>query len=116
MRHFEKTGPLISSNQFSSTTHSYSRESKEFTEHFISVWSNFVKYDDPNYGKNIDREDFWKKFTHFQINLEDSEKTNGNYISFKNERIHMKIDDFSSHKCSFWKNAGSSPLEIKEEL
>ena len=107
---------MLTQNPFSSITHNYSSDSKKFTENFISIWANFVKHDNPNYGKNKSERDYWKSFLDEPADLKSSSKlTNGNYISFNNREISMK-SDFSMHMCNFWDGNSRKNDNKKDDL
>lgn len=82
--------PLLDRNVYSSTGHTYSKETKLFSENIVSFWSNFVKNGDPNSLVN----GYFKTWIKF----------NGdNYLSFTNKETKMMNGGISAHKCSFWK-------------
>ena len=70
----------------------------------ITYWTDFAKYDDPNYSKsNLDAE-YWQKFGAENFNkLTAAEKMDiGKYLWIRDSNIGMKTG-FSSHKCDYWK-------------
>lgn len=67
----------------------------------MKYWSDFAKYDDPNYSKSNAR---WNQFGD-KMSLTYLDATNkmrvGKYLLFTNDNIGMTYD-YSSHKCDFW--------------
>ena len=68
-------------------------EERLFTERIINYWSNFIRYDDPNYIG----EGGWLPFNEPGSQPNDT----GNFIVFANSGIRME-SDYSSHKCGYW--------------
>lgn len=67
----------------------------------MRYWSDFAKYDDPNYSQANAR---WNQFGD-RLSLSYLSATNkmrvGQYLLLTNDNIGMTYD-YSSHKCDFW--------------
>ena len=82
----------------------YSRsfKDKKFAEKMITYWTNFAKYDDPNYSSDFENwEPFVAKSTDMSQMTAVEKMNKGRYLLFSNENIKM-ITGFSEHKCDFW--------------
>ena len=71
----------------------------------ITYWTNFAKYDDPNYSDHLATIEKWEPFASKSTDLSVMsavEKMNtGRYLLIANEKIKM-MTGFSQHKCDFW--------------
>ncbi len=93
---------MLDENGYSASTNTYSIQTKLFAEKVINYWTNFVKFDNPNYLKKPSELDYWSTY------LNNATKTFDNYLIFTNEnQIKMSTGGYTSHKCEFWKNSGS---------
>ena len=100
-----KIPPILTpDNSWSSIYNNYSSTEKRFNEEFLTYWTSFIKYDDPNY-LIVGESKKWKPFVNSSINLNKldavSKMNAGSFIAFKADNIKMNTG-FSSHKCAFW--------------
>ena len=100
-----KIPPILTPDNFWSSTYTnYSSTEKRFNEEFLTYWTSFIKYDDPNY-LIVGESKKWKPFVNSSINLNKldavSKMNAGSFIAFKADNIKMNTG-FSSHKCAFW--------------
>ena len=100
-----KIPPILTPDNFwSSIYNNYSSTEKRFNEEFLTYWTSFIKYDDPNY-LIVGESKKWRPFVNSSINLNKldavSKMNAGSFIAFKADNIKMNTG-FSSHKCAFW--------------
>ncbi len=90
-------------NLFSASINKYSQETKLFTERIVTYWTNFVKYDNPNFlNASTNASDYWRPFSKNNKTQIDS------YLVFDtNGQINMR-SGYSSHQCEFWKAISSN--------
>lgn len=100
-----------SENNWSSAYHNYSNEEKKFTEDFLLYWTNFIKYNNPNYGLPKSYSP-WKPFVNTLLNLDrfnsSTKERIGNYLVFNGSYIKT-VNGFESHKCAFWNYTADGP-------
>lgn len=92
--------------------HQYPKEDKLFSEKIITYWTNFAKYNDPNYvSGDLAEISLWKSFARQSDNLDELtavEKMNvGSYLWFLNEKTRM-VSGFSDYKCDYWNHTRDS--------
>lgn len=89
-------------NQFS---YNYSVEAKRFSETVMNYWTNFAKYNDPNYSKSPGDSQYWQALNEQSTNLNTltaAEKLNtARYLRLTNDAI-TTVTGFGSHQCDFW--------------
>ncbi len=90
------------------------------TEKIIKYWTNFVKFDDPNYSDSLisSNVEVWKPFYNSKPlkNMLAKEKlNNANYLvlNFNNTRM---VSGLSKHRCEFWNNTRDSPSAVGETI
>ena len=102
-------------NYWSSAYHNYSNEEKKFTEDFLLYWTNFIKYNNPNYGLPKSSNP-WKPFVNTLLNLDRFNSSTkmriGNYMVFNGSYIKT-VNGFESHKCAFWNYTADGPYSNK---
>lgn len=84
----------------------YPKEDKLFSEQIITYWTNFAKYNDPNFVSGALAEiSLWSPFARQSDNLDELtavEKMEvGRYIWFLNEKTRM-VSGFSDYRCDYW--------------
>ena len=67
---------------------------------FITCFTNFVKYEDPNYNRSTNDKDYWDPFFDDSISLIDETerdiKNDRNYLLITNRKVSM-TEDYSKH-------------------
>ena len=76
------------------------------SEKIITYWTNFVKFNNPNYVHKNETE-YWEPFVVDKSQLENITNSGG-YLVFENNSIQM-VKGYSSHNCIFW-NYTASPM------
>lgn len=83
----------------------------------IKYWTNFVKYDDPNFSDNLltSSLEIWKPFYYDSALLKrmtaKEKMNNGQYLQLKQNNTVM-IAGFSKHRCDFWNNTKDSNSSV----
>ena len=79
----------------------------------IKYWTNFIKFDDPNYSDSLLSSylEIWKPFYYDSTllgNMTAKEKmNNGQYLQLKQNGTQM-VAGFTMHHCDFWNNTKDS--------
>jgi len=96
---------LPTDNWYTSTKHNYSVDGKKFTENFLYYWTNFIKYNDPNYLRPNIKTESWLPFSDDSKTLEkanaSAQLTSARYLVF-NQNDFIMSNDFSVHQCDLW--------------
>ena len=106
--------PLLGDNDYAASNNNYTLAAKLFTEKVNKYWTDFCKYDDPNYSKSIRDKDFWMPFGN-KINLNhlsaNEKMSTGKFLLLTNDEISM-TRDFSRHQCKFWNYTRDSNVDF----
>ena len=99
----------------------YTLEDRQMSEKMINYWTNFAKYDNPNYLKPTYDSEYWQLFLDNSIDLESltaEQKLNtGRYLKIEKSQIKT-IQGFSQHQCKIWnytKDGESIPIQTTTE-